>query len=261
MADDFQLFCSGLHALVGVDLTHYKRHQMERRARGMAARVGCEDLTKFLMILRKEPAVLDDFMAKMTITVSQLWRNPEIFTVIGEELLPELVQRKRPRKLSLWCAGCSYGAEPYTLAAVCIDQSKLLERPPLIVASDINPRMIERAREGRFSAEDARSAPDDLLRRHFTSLPDGSWQANDDLKAMISFRCEDLFGAPHKAVDLVLCRNVAIHFEADSRQRLHEILANSLVPGGMLVLGSTEMIVRPGELGLERVRPFVFRKV
>lgn len=259
--DDFVLFCRGLQRLTGVDLSYYKRHQMERRARGLATRAGAADLTEYLALLRNDSGRLEEFMARMTITVSQLWRNPEIFDAIGDELLPELAAARRGGRLHLWCAGCSFGAEPYALAAVCIEHLDLLGKPPVIVASDVNAQMIERARAGRFTAEDARDAPPRPIASHFDRLPDGGLEARPELRALIRFKREDLFKAAHRPMDLILCRNVAIHFKPEVRDRLHRRLADTLVPGGMLVLGSTEMIVHPGELGLERVRPFVFRNM
>lgn len=255
------MFCRGIKRLTGADLSYYKRHQMERRARGFASRAGAEDLTQYLALLRKDPDRLQEFMARMTITVSQLWRNPEIFDAIGNELLPELSQARGGMRLRLWCAGCSYGAEPYTLAAVCLEHIDRLGLPPLITATDINAQMIEFARAGVFTAEDARAAPAQLVKAHFDRLPDGDLRARQELRDLIRFKQEDLFKAAHRPMDLILCRNVAIHFKPDERDRVHGILAGTLAPGGMLVLGSTEMIVHPGELGLERVRPFVFRKV
>jgi chemotaxis protein methyltransferase CheR len=259
--DDFVVFCRGLQRLTGANLDYYKRHQMERRARGLATRAGAGDLTDYLTILRRDPAQLAEFMSRMTITVSQLWRNPEIFDAIGDELLPELAQIRSGQRLRLWCAGCSYGAEPYTLAAVCLDHMDKIGKPPLIIASDVNETMIKHAREGRYTAEDARSAPEHLVARHFEHLPDGGLLAKPELRELIRFKREDLFKAAHPPMDLILCRNVAIHFKPESRDRLHQILANTLAPGGMLVLGNTEMIVHPGELGLERVRAFVFRRL
>lgn len=259
-ADDFARFCDGLRRLTGVDLTYYKRAQMERRARGLASRAGSADLTEYLVRLRNDAAELDNFMARMTITVSQLWRNPEMFTVIGDELLPQLAAAKSGARLRIWCAGCSYGAEPYTLAAVYLNRAERIGKPPLIVASDVNAHMIERARAGEFTADDARDAPIELLGRHFERTESGGLRAKPELKALIRFRQEDLLRAEHSPMDMILCRNVAIHFTPEARDRLHAALAATLAPGGLFVLGSTEMIVHPGELGLERVRPFVFRR-
>lgn len=258
--DDFERFCAGIADLLGVDLSLYKRKQMERRARGLASRFGDGTLDGYLELLQTDAGQLDKFMERMTITVSQLWRNNEIFEAIEKELLPELNANAGVRRLHLWSAGCSYGAEPYTLASVCLEMRDKLNRMPTIKGTDINPRMIERAKKGFYTDEDARDAPHDLLEKYFDRV-EGGWNAKPELRQMIRFKVEDLFAAKTDAMDLILFRNVAIHFERERRDRVHRILAEALLPGGMLVLGSTEMIVHPAELGLERVRPFVFRKV
>lgn len=257
---DFENFCNGIKELLGVDLSLYKRKQMERRSRGLASRNHVETLTEYLHMLQKDAVLLDIFMERMTITVSQLWRNTDIFDAIENEILPELNARAGGRKLKLWSAGCSYGAEPYTLASICLEMGGKLNRTPQIKGTDINPRMIEKARHGQFTEEDARDAPPRLLQKYFDPVK-GGWIAKPALKQMITFKVEDLFASKTEAVDLILFRNVAIHFERPRRDEVHGILANSLLPGGILVLGSTEMIVDPSGIGLERVRPFVFRKV
>jgi chemotaxis protein methyltransferase CheR len=257
---DFENFCRGIRELLGIDLSLYKRNQMERRARGLASRNHAATLTEYLHMLQRDAILLDRFMEKMTITVSQLWRNTDIFDAIEHEILPELDRRADGRKLKLWSAGCSYGAEPYTLAAVCLELGRQLSRTPQIMGSDINPRMVERAKTGHFTDEDARDAPPRLLEKYF-DRQHGGWTAKPALKQIVRFRVENLFETKTDAVDLILFRNVAIHFEREKRDEVHAILAGALLDGGMLVLGSTEMIVNPSEIGLERVRPFVFRKV
>lgn len=261
---DFENFCRGIKEMLGVDLALYKRKQMERRARGLASRNHAETLTEYLHMLQKDAVLLDRFMERMTITVSQLWRNTDIFDAIEQELLPELDSRTDGRRLRLWSAGCSYGAEPYTLASICLEMQGKLSRTPQIKGTDINPRMIEKAKRGNFTDEDARDAPPRLLKKYFNQTPAG-WSAGPAIRQLVNFKVENLFdpgnAKRNDAADLILFRNVAIHFEREKRDEVHEILADSLAPRGILVLGSTEMIVSPAEIGLERVRPFVFRKV
>ncbi|MBJ7458552.1 MAG: protein-glutamate O-methyltransferase CheR [Thermoleophilaceae bacterium] len=257
---DFENFCKGVKELLGVDLSLYKRKQMERRARGLASRNKVETLTEYLHLLQTDAILLDRFMERMTITVSQLWRNLDIFEAIENDILPELDERSGGHKLKLWSAGCSYGAEPYTLASICLEMGNKLSRTPQIKGTDINPRMIEKARRGRYTVEDARDAPPRLLKKYFDKV-EGGWMAKPSIKQLITFKVEDLFASKTDAVDLILFRNVAIHFERDRRDEVHAILAGSLNPGGFLVLGSTEMIADTGAIGLERVRPFVFRRV
>ena len=255
--DDYLAFCEGVRKLSAIDLSQYKRGQMERRIRSFAQRKGSADLADYLNMLRTSKDELEDFLDRMTINVSQLWRNPEQWDLIGRETLPELAGHGRP--LSVWSAGCSYGAEAYTVAALC--REHIPAARTTIRGTDIDKRMVERARRGWFSAEDARTAPPALLERHFTPA-DGGFQARRELIAMCTFEVGDLLrmNVPAGRLDLVLCRNTVIYFNDEVRNALHERLAASLRPGGYLVIGSTERVQDPRAVDLTPTHPFVYRK-
>src|SRR5439155_9389868 len=91
---------------------------MERRIRSFAARRGIARLAEYLSLLGSHSDELEEFLDRVTINVSQLWRNPEQWRLLAGDALPELSQRGR---IKAWSAGCSYGAEAYTLAALCRD--------------------------------------------------------------------------------------------------------------------------------------------
>ena len=255
--DDYVAFCDGIRTLCAIDLSQYKRGQMERRIRSFARRRGSEGLADYLGVLKAQPVELEEFLDRMTINVSQLWRNPEQWKLIGGTLLPELAETGR--SVSVWSAGCSYGAEAYTVAALA--RTHVPAARVTIKGTDIDKRMVERARQGRFSEEDARSAPSDLLERHFTRVDDG-WQAKRELLSMCSFEVGDLLRmrVPEGRLDLVFCRNTVIYFTDEVRNELHARLAQALRPGGYLVIGSTERIHEPREMDLTPTQPFVYRK-
>jgi chemotaxis protein methyltransferase CheR len=257
--DDYVAFCEGIRLLTQIDLGQYKRGQMERRIRTFAQRRGTPDLLAYLAVLKGDRAELESFLDRVTINVSQLWRNPEQWRVLEREVLPELIAAAPLGRMRAWSAGCSYGAEAYTLAALCrqLDGGGRAE----IVGTDIDARMVERAKRGRFSDEDARTASPELLERWFTR--DGEeWQARRELQSLVRFEVGDLLRMrPRRdAYDLVLCRNTVIYFTEEVRDALHERLVASLRPGGYLVIGSTERVSRPRELDLVATHPFTYRK-
>jgi chemotaxis protein methyltransferase CheR len=262
-ADDFATFCEGVRRLCGIDLSQYKRGQMERRVRTFAERRGTTDLAVYLVRLREDAAELDAFLDRVTINVSQLWRNPDQWLRLEERVVPELLHDAG--RLRAWSAGCSYGAEAVTLAAVATTVARRLERPHARVeidGTDIDTRVVERARQGRFSADDARDAPVPALERAFDRLPDGGWQAHADLLRLCRFEVADLLRLPARPgrYDLILCRNTVIYFTDDVRNALHARLAESLRPGGYLVVGATERVADPRPLGLDPAFPFTYRK-
>lgn len=257
--DDYVTFCEGVRALTSIDLGQYKRGQMERRIRTFAQRRGTPDLLEYLAVLRGDGAELEGFLDRVTINVSQLWRNPEQWRVLEREVLPELIAAAPLGRVRAWSAGCSYGAEAYTLAALCrqLDPAGRAE----ILGTDIDRRMVERAERGRFSDEDARTASPELLKRWFTREGE-EWQAKRELRSLVRFEVGDLLRMRprREAYDLVLCRNTVIYFTEEVRDALHERLVASLRPGGYLVIGSTERVSRPRELGLLATHPFTYRK-
>ena len=254
--DDYTAFCEAIRRLCQVDLLQYKRTQMERRIRTFAQRRGIADLGEYARVLRGDASELEAFLDRMTINVSQLWRNPEQWAVLGDAVLPDLARGGRVRA---WSAGSSYGAEAYTLAAVA--RESVPRARVTIKGTDIDKRMVERAREGRFGAEDARTAPKAALERWFA--PDGpGFRAKEELRSIVSFEVGDLLRmrvAP-AALDLVLCRNTVIYFTDDVRDALHARLATALRPGGYLVVGATERVTSPAALGLVPTHPFTYRK-
>lgn len=255
--DEYGGFCTGIRRLCGIDLSQYKRAQMERRIRTFAERRGITSLAQYLKLLEDGKDELDAFLDRVTINVSQLWRNPEQWDLLRSRILPEYADRGRMRA---WSAGCSYGAEAYTLAATCAEvlPSARVE----IVGTDIDRRMVDRARAGVFSIDDARDAPAAQRKRWFTER-DGRLHADPKLKTLCRFETGDLLTMrpAQQVYDLVLCRNTVIYFTPEVKDALHARIAGALVPGGYFMVGSTERITDPGQLGLEIAHPFVYRRV
>jgi chemotaxis protein methyltransferase CheR len=254
--DDYVAFCEGLRQICGIDLSQYKRPQMERRLRSFFARKGIDLLTDCLDALRKDKTELDALLDRVTINVSQLWRHPEQWVRLERDVLPELAAAGQVRA---WSAGCSYGAEATTLAAIC--HNAIPNARVNITGTDIDKRMIERARAGVFSADDARGVDIKVMERAFERVPEG-WRAKDALRRMMSFEIGDLLRLrPQSArYDLIMCRNTVIYFAEPIRDELHARLAQALRPGGCLVVGATERVSKPADLGLQMAHPFIYRK-
>jgi chemotaxis protein methyltransferase CheR len=254
--DDYIGFCEGLRQICGIDLTQYRRPQMERRLRSYWERLGISKLTDALPRLRGDAAQLDDLLDRVTINVSQLWRHPDQWTQLERGLLAELAATGPVRA---WSAGCSYGAEPYTLAAVCRDA--IPAASVRILGTDIDQRMIARAKIGDFSDADARSAPPAAMERWFERASDG-WRPKQVLRSMVTFEVGDLLKLRPSAssYELIMCRNTVIYFADLIRDELHARFARALRPGGLLVIGGTERISDAPALGLTAIHPFIYRK-
>ncbi|MBA2662551.1 MAG: hypothetical protein H0U74_09675 [Bradymonadaceae bacterium] len=154
------------------------------------------------------------------------------------------------RPLRIWCAGCSTGEEPYTVAMIVAEAG--LEAK--ILGSDINTDFLRLAKRAHYSAWSLRRLSADRARRFFTQPDAQTWQIGDELRAMVEFRHHNLLSAapslqPGAPWDVILCRNVLIYFDARSTARVYHHFGGALHRNGYLLLGSSEQII--SEPGIE----------
>jgi chemotaxis protein methyltransferase CheR len=150
------------------------------------------------------------------------------------------------RRVRIWSSGCSTGQEPFSLAML-LDERGLGEGSgaPEIVATDVSPAALSRARQGKFSQfEIQRGLP---VRRMMTwfDAAGGDWVAKPELVRRIQFRQHNLTAEapPPGRFDLVLCRNVLLYFSMPVRKQVFDILHSAMRPGGLLVLGAGETVI------------------
>lgn len=256
---DYERFCGGVKSLTKIDLSQYRRAQMERRLRTFARRSGHDDLDSYLAILKQDVSARAAFLDHMTINVSELFRNPERFVELEKEYIPALLADSPSRGLRVWSAGCSYGAEPYTLGVLLKEAAPRAAHE--LVATDIDETILARAREGVFTEQDLANVSAERRRKWFEKLPDGGWQAVKELRSSVKFSRLDLLADPYpKTRDLILCRNVVIYFNDDAKEKIYERFFEALRPGGVLFIGSTERVNDSGRLGWERPGTFFYRR-
>ncbi len=255
--DDYTLFCRHVKTRTGLDLSAYKRGQMERRIRAQASRVGAASLEAFWHTLGRDAEALRAFLDRVTINVSEFFRNPEKFDELRERFLPTLL-RDAGGPCSIWSAGCSYGAEAYSLA-ILLD-SHFAQARYRIWATDVDLGVLAKARQGLYAPEDVRHVPPKALERCFE--PEGAHlRVLPSVRHSVEFARHDLLtDAFPRGVDLILCRNVVIYFTDEAKQRLFTRFAAALRPGGIILLGSTERIADAAALGLSSPCPFFYRK-
>lgn len=259
VAGDYERFCRDARSLCGIDLHSYRRPQMERRVRILASRRGLHrDLTAYATLLAGDPREQAAFIGGVTVGVSGLWREPDRWQALERDVIAALAASGGGR-LRCWSAGSSYGAEAYTLGAVALRAAPRAQTT--ILGTDIDAGLVARATAGRFSAGDARCAPAAALATYFTRSGNG-WRAGDALRRIVRFEQGDLLHIEPRAasLDLVLCRNTVIYFTDEVRDQVHDRLARSLRPGGVLVIGSLERVSQPRAIGLEPEAPQIFRR-
>lgn len=187
----------------------------------------------------QEWAVLDGLCR---VTLSRFYRDRAVYDRLREVYLPR--QRTRAaqerRRVRLWSAGCASGEEPYTLGLI-LRLGVQPAGPFHIVATDVDPVVLGRAREACYAGGTLRELPSGWRERAF-ALQDGRWCLMPEYRADIEFRCADIREAmPEGPFDSVLCRNLAFTYFAPSQQeQILAGIAERMVSGGVLVIGAHE---------------------
>ncbi len=184
-------------------------------------------------------------LAALTTNVTQFFREMHHFEYLKNDVLPPLLEAaKRGTRVRIWSAGCSNGSEPYSIAATLLSLlPSACDHDIRILASDIDPNIIEFARIGRYGDQAIEGVPTELRRRWFHR--DGSDHVvHDDMRKLIAFRELNLNGSwPIKGTfQAIFCRNVTIYFDPPTRERLWNRFCDQLSPGGWLYLGHSERL-------------------
>ena len=254
---DFSAFKRKVKMFCGIDLEAYKRPQMERRIRANMDKCGARSFTDYFSSMQKNSQLMDEFIDRVTINVSEAFRNPEQFDVLRNKVLPELLSKFG--NLTIWSAGCSCGAETYTLA-ILLDEISPKGRHS-ILGSDIDDRMLARSSKGIYYPHEMRAVTKERAQKYFDILPDGSYQVKSFLKKNITFKKHDMLTDRFPGRNaLIVCRNVVIYFTDETKRILYTNFYNSLLPGGFLFVGGTERIANHDSIGFENKIPFFYRK-
>ena len=252
--DDYLVLQQAVRQRLGLDLSQYKREQMERRLRAYAQQHGYGNLDGLARALGQERPLGGELLSYLTIHVSEFFRDPDFFTRL-RELVATLPQTEA---LKVWSAGCSIGAEAYSLAMLLLEERGLGRAH--ILATDIDDKSLERANAGVYREEDLKRVDHGRLQRYFVQ-ESGQFRVREDLRRFITFRHHDLLRDPYpEQQDLILFRNVAIYFTEEAKTQVLQGFSRALAPHGLLMVGATEAILRPQEVGLRQVRPFFFAR-
>ena len=212
--------------------------------------LGVTDPHDFARRLEHDPRALDELIVKLTVPETYFFREPAQFDYLRREILPELRQRRRfERPIRIWSAGCSSGEEAYSLAIMCTQEG--LARQTHILATDISPVALGKAREGAYGEWSLRGASA-VAARAYLVANGGRYQVAPQLRRLVQFEFLNLaldvypsFVTGTVGLDLILCRNVLIYFNQETIREVAQRLYDSLAPGGWLITGAGDPSLEP----------------
>lgn len=230
----------------GLDFTRYKLPTIQRRLQRRMVATHAQTLEDYAAYLEAHPEETHQLTSSFLINVTEFFRDPALFTLLKQHVLPELIARAKQQgdALRLWSAGCATGEEAYSLALLVAETlgERLAELDVRIFATDVDAEAVAFARRAIYPAAALTHVPPPLLERYF--LPeDGHYRVAKRVRGLMVFGQHDLGqSAPFRQIDLVLCRNVLIYFTPELQQRALELFAYALREEGYLALGKAETV-------------------
>ncbi|MBY6122466.1 CheR family methyltransferase [Mameliella alba] len=247
---DFRAIAQLAQQRFGLSLAESKKPLVySRLSRRLKSRqVG--SFTDYLALLERseEEAERLELISALTTNVTSFFREKHHFDTLTQRLAEGLAERANSgQRVRIWSAGCSSGQEPYSIAMTVLEAVPEAARKDLrILATDIDPKIVHKARDGVYSAEDVAGIPAPM-RGKWTKATDASgktYGVTQALKDLITFNELNLmvewpFRGPF---DAIFCRNVAIYFDQETQRRLWQRFSAMLNPDGLLFIGHSERV-------------------
>lgn len=253
LSDLLSQLSAGIAAQLGLHFPRERWRDLERGMRSAAREFGFQDIESCAQWMVSSPLTksqLEVLASHLTVGETYFFRERRGFAALEEHVLPALLRARRntEKRLRIWSAGCCTGEEPYSLAILL---SKVIpdwkDWNITILATDINPRFLQKASAGTYSEWSFRDAPAGIKERYFTRTREGRFEILSAMKEMVTFSflnlAEDTYPSllnNTNAVDMIFCRNVLMYFTPERvKQCIHKLYL-SLVDGGWLFVSPAE---------------------
>jgi two-component system CheB/CheR fusion protein len=227
----------------GHDFSNYKRATLLRRVSRRMQVCQSETIAQYHRFLREHPGELASLLRDFLISVTNFFRDPDVFTAVAAEVLPRIFAGKdRSGQVRIWVPACATGEEAYSLAMLAAEHASRLVEPPniQIFATDIDEEALAEARAGRYPETIAADVTPARLERFFLH-ESGCYRVKKEIREMVLFSPHNVLrDPPFSKLDLVSCRNLLIYLNREAQDRVLGILHFALRPDGLLLLGSSE---------------------
>ncbi len=249
---DFARVRELIHRLAGISLNDSKRNMVYSRLARRLRDLRLATFAEYLAVVEAGAGgEREAFVNALTTNLTSFFREPHHFPVLAEVVRRAVAARGEAR---LWCAACSTGEEPWSMAMTALDALGAGAGRVRIVASDIDTQVLERARTGIYPREASERIAERLLKRFFLAgkgANEGSIRVRPELSSVVEFRRINLLEAawPVKGpFDAIFCRNVMIYFDRPTQERIVSRFAPLLDPEGRLFIGHSENLGHAREI-------------
>jgi chemotaxis protein methyltransferase CheR len=243
--DEIENFLENIKLTYGYDFMNYDRKSLSRRIELTMKQSMIRTFGEFKKAVFDDESLFEKLLSSFSVNVTTFFRNPDVFKILREEVVPYL---ETFPSIRVWCAGCSHGDEAYSIA-IMLDELGLLHKS-LVYATDFNLRVLNEAKNGLFSKEDFtdfesnyRNSMGKKELRNWFEFEDNVIDIKEHIKKKVLFFQHNLVTDDSiNEFHLIFCRNVLIYFNQSLQKTVFTMIDNSLFKRGFLVLGESEKL-------------------
>jgi chemotaxis protein methyltransferase CheR len=241
--EELDLLITELAENYGYDFSNYARASLKRRVNRLLVIDRFPSFAELFYKVKNDPAYLTHVVQELTVNVTEMFRDPKVFKMLREQVLPVLATHPVIR---VWHAGCSTGEEVYSMA-ILLEEANILHKA-LLYATDINPAVIENIRKGIFPMVQMKQYSENYIaaggKKDFSDYYTAKYEwakFHDRLKTKMIVATHNLVSdRSFNEFQLIFCRNVLIYFDKELQEKVLKLFDDSLEKLGYIILGSKE---------------------
>jgi len=266
---EYKLISDLVYRTVGIHLDEHKKALIVGRLQKFLREKEFSNFSQYYDYVNSDPTgqALKTLVTNISTNYTFFFRENDHFTFFLKNVLPqitEMLKKYKSRDLRIWCAGCSSGEEPYTLAILLLEYfgSEIKSWETGVLATDISEKALEKAKNGIYSDENISGIPLPLRNKYFSRYDEKNWIVENQVKKLVLFRRFNLMRESFpfkKKFHVIFCRNVMIYFDKPTQNELVRRFYSNTEPGGYLFIGHSETIPR-GDCSYDFIKPAVYRR-
>jgi chemotaxis protein methyltransferase CheR len=242
---DFESFIKEAAPLLDLQWRRFKRGGVKRKVERRIAELGLATFEDYLLKIGKDPEEKACLSQILTVTITRFFRDKKVFDILESSILSRVVGHKGGDDFKIWSIGCANGEEPYSLSVLWEEglEKKFPQIHLNLLATDVNEKLLKRAREGRYKKSSLREIPERIVQRFFR-IEDGFYILDRSIRESVEFKKHDILREePFSGLDIIFCRNLAFtYFSKECQMSVLKKIAGSLKENGYLIIGKDESL-------------------
>jgi chemotaxis methyl-accepting protein methylase len=242
---DFEHFIREAAPLLNLQWRRFKRGGIKRKIERRITELSLPTFEDYLFKIKSDPEEKNHLSQTLTVTVTRFFRDKKVFDTLENSIIPSILETREMGDFKIWSIGCANGEEPYSLSMLWKEkfESRGLQTNLSILATDINERLLERGKEGKYKKSSLKEVPKEIFQKFF-KIENGFYVLDRSIRERVEFRRHDIIHEdPILGTDIILCRNLAFtYFSKEAQIRVLNKISISLKEKGYLVIGWDESL-------------------